>query len=243
MLPCKNSLLLILAHSTETLLLESLPLYVKPVFILTVLLAMYLFYRATNRSNTVLILMLSWVAMQGIISFTGFYEVMDIIPPRPLLLILVPLVAILIMFLLKDGRAFTDRLEMKWLTLLHFVRAPAALIVYWLYLAGGVPKMLTFTGGNYDVFFGLSAPFVYHGFIQNRLGRKFMLWWNIAGLILLLTMMAIAVFSIRSELQKLNFEQPITALLQFPFTWMRAVIVPMVLYSHLAAIRQLTRKK
>ena len=75
------------------------------------------------------------------------------------------------------------------------------------------------------------------------MSRKALLVWNILGLLLLLNIVVIAVLSAPFRFQLLGFEQPNIAILYFPFIWLPCCIVPLVLFSHLAAIRQLTRKK
>jgi hypothetical protein len=42
-----------------------------------------------------------------------------------------------------------------------------------------------------------------------------------------------------SPVQRLAFEQPNVALLHFSFGWLPAVLVPLVLLAHVAALRQL----
>jgi len=42
-----------------------------------------------------------------------------------------------------------------------------------------------------------------------------------------------------SPIQKIAFEQPNIAILYFPFCWLPTFIVPIVLFSHLVAVRKL----
>jgi hypothetical protein len=39
--------------------------------------------------------------------------------------------------------------------------------------------------------------------------------------------------------QQLNFDQPNRAVLYFPYVWLPAIVVPIVLFSHLAALWQI----
>ncbi|MDB6080057.1 MAG: putative transrane protein of unknown function, partial [Akkermansiaceae bacterium] len=41
--------------------------------------------------------------------------------------------------------------------------------------------------------------------------------------------------------QRLALDQPNVAILSFPFIWLPTFIVPVVLFTHLASIRQLAR--
>jgi hypothetical protein len=60
---------------------------------------------------------------------------------------------------------------------------------------------------------------------------------------LLINIVVNAALSAPSVVQQFAFEQPNIAILYFPFNLLPAVIVPLVLFSHLAAIRQLLRYK
>jgi hypothetical protein len=46
-----------------------------------------------------------------------------------------------------------------------------------------------------------------------------------------------------SPLQKIAFDQPNIAILNFPFSWLPTFIVPIVLLGHLVSIRQLLKEK
>ena len=60
---------------------------------------------------------------------------------------------------------------------------------------------------------------------------------------LLLNIVFIAIFSAPFSFQKFAFEQPNIAVLFFPFSWLPAFIVPVVLFCHLASIRQLIKHR
>ena len=63
--------------------------------------------------------------------------------------------------------------------------------------------------------------------------------WNVICLALLFNIVFTAVFSVQSPFQQFAFDQPNIAVLYFPFIWLPCCIVPLVLLSHLAAIRQI----
>ena len=218
--------------------MENLQALTVILFILTTLLLIILFYKASNKSKTGLLIMLSWLLLQSIISVSGFYQKTSTIPPRIIFLILPPVLFIIILFATGRGRQFIDQLNPGMLTLLHIVRIPVELVLYGLFLEKQVPQLMTFTGGNYDIVSGLSAPFIYYfGFIKKSLGKWSLLIWNIICLCLLFTIVFHAVISAPSPFQKLAFDQPNLAIQHFPYTLLPAFIVPLVLFSHLAGIR------
>jgi hypothetical protein len=220
--------------------MENLPTYISIVFGLTTILAVGLFYKATNNSKITLLILLTWLALQTFIGLSGFYKVTDTIPPRFLLLVLPPILFIIGLFATSKGRQFIDSLDIKTLTILHTVRIPVEIVLFWLFINKTVPEIMTFEGRNFDILSGLTAPIIfYFGFVRKQLDRKIILLWNFICLGLLINIVANAVLSAPFPFQKFAFDQPNIAVLYFPFNWLPSCVVPLVLLSHLATIRQL----
>jgi hypothetical protein len=220
--------------------MENLPTFINIVFGLTTLLTVGLFYKATNHSKTTLVILFIWLAIQTVIGLSGFYIVTDTIPPRFLLLVLPPVLLIIGLFTTSKGRQYVDGLDIKILTILHTIRIPVEVVLYWLFVNKTVPELMTFEGRNFDILSGLTAPIVfYFGFIKDRIDKKQMLLWNFICLGFLMNIVVNAVLSAPSPFQKFAFDQPNIAILYFPFTWLPSCVVPLVLFSHLATIRQL----
>lgn len=133
--------------------------------------------------------------------------------------------------------------NVKALTLLHVVRVPVELTLYWLFLYKVIPVIMTFEGRNFDILCGLSAPVVYYfGYIRNVLSKNLLLFWNVICLFLLVNIVVIAVLSAPFSFQKFGFNYPNIALFYFPFVWLPCCIVPAALFAHLVVIRQLAVK-
>ena len=141
-------------------MISNLPFYINIVFILTTVLTVFLFYKATQRSVTALVIIGLWILIQAILSFTGFYTVTDTIPPRFALLALPALLFIIFLFITPKGKNFINSLDIKMLTLLHIVRIPVEICLYWLFLHKSIPQLMTFEGRNFDIMAGLTAPVV-----------------------------------------------------------------------------------
>lgn len=223
--------------------MENLPMYIPIIFGLTTLLAVVLFYKATNNSKTTLIILLIWLGIQALIGTSGFYLITDTIPPRFLLMVLPPILLMITLFATSKGRQYIDGLDTKALTILHIVRIPVELVLFWLFVQKAVPELMTFEGRNFDILSGISAPFIYYfGFVKKQLSNKIMLLWNIICLGLLINIVVNALFSAPFPFQKFAFEQPNIAVLYFPFNWLPSIVVPLVLFSHLVVIRQVRKK-
>jgi hypothetical protein len=224
--------------------MDHLPKYISLVFGLTTLLTVYLFYRATRNSRATLYILYAWLGFQAIVGLSGFYRETAGFPPRFLLLVLPPFVFIAGLFVTAGGRRFLDSLSLKNLILLHSVRIPVEIVLIWLFLNKVIPQLMTFEGRNFDILAGLTAPLiVYFGFVVHKIKGKTILLWNFICLGLLINIIVIAFLSLPLPFQRFAFEQPNIAVLYFPFVWLPSCIVPLVLLSHLAAIRQLINRR
>lgn len=220
-----------------------LPFYISITFILITLVTLAFLYFATNKSKTVLIICLVWLILQAILGNNEFYLVTDTIPPRFLVLLLPPFLTIILLFSLKKGKLFLDKLNTPILTLLHVVRIPVEIVLFWLFIHKMVPELMTFEGRNFDIISGISAPFIfYFGYYRKRLNPKIILVWNFLCIGLLLNIVIHAILSAPFPFQQLAFDQPNIAVLYFPFNWLPAFVVPVVLFSHLVCIRQFMKK-
>jgi hypothetical protein len=224
--------------------MSDLPFHISFIFILTVFLTVLIFYLATKKSKTTLIILAAWLGLQAIISATGFYTVTNNMPPRSALLIFPPIIFIIILFISPKGKKYIDGLNIKTLTILHTIRLPVEIVLYWLFVQKVVPQMMTFEGRNFDIISGITAPIIFYiGFYAMKSGRISILFWNFFCLGLLINIVIIAILSAPFPFQKFAFDQPNIAMLYFPYVWLPCFLVPIVLFSHLASIRQLLKKK
>ncbi len=220
--------------------MDNLPVYIGIVFGLTTILSGYIFYKATVQSRNTGVILISWLIFQAGLGLAGFYTITDTMPPRFLLLVLPPLLLIIFLFNNARGLEFIDSLDIKTLTILHTIRIPVEVVLYWLYINRAVPELMTFSGRNLDILSGISAPIVFYlGFIRKSLSKKFLIFWNGICLVLLFNIVINGILSAPFPFQQFAFDQANMAVLYFPFNWLPGFIVPLVLFSHLATIRQL----
>lgn len=224
--------------------MQNLPIFIPILFVFTTLLSVALFYKASNQSLRTLLLLIIWLTIQAIIGLSGFYTIENTLPPRFIGLVLPPFLLILGLFLTQKGREYIDSLDIKTLTLFHFIRFFVEIVLFQLSIYKVVPDLMTFEGRNFDILAGITAPFVYYfGFIKNQLSRKVLLAWNIVCVFLLLNIVINAILSAPTQFQQFAFEQPNIAVLYFPYLWLPCCLVPLVLFSHLATIRHLRNGK
>ena len=230
---------------------ENLPQFISIIFILTTFLTVgFLFYAIrqtvfdTAAAKIVFFLIPFWLFFQAMISLGGFYQNTSIIPPRLPLFAVLPALLLIISLFIFARTSFIEPLPLKVLTLLHIVRIPVELVLYWLAEHKTIPQIMTFAGWNFDILSGILAPIVFWlAFRNGKVNRKLLIAWNILGLALLINIVSIAILSLQSPIQRVAFEQPNRAVLYFPFIWLPAIVVPIVLFSHLASLWILFKKK
>ena len=140
--------------------MENLPIYVYITFGATVLFAIGLFYKATNYSKPFLLLLMGWLIIQSSLGIAGFYSNPNNMTARFPLLFLPPLLLLVSRFITKKGRALIDGLHLPRLTIFHIIRLPVEIVLFWLFINKSVPESMTFDGRNFDIFSGISAPFI-----------------------------------------------------------------------------------
>jgi len=220
----------------------NLPPIVPFIMVLSLILCIFSFYRASANNKTLLNIVLAFVAVQGIASILGFYSNFTVLPPRIPLLVLPSFAFIALLYAFPGSRQFLDTMDQAWLTFLHIIRFPVELVLYWLFMCNLVPELMTFEGRNFDVISGISAPFIaYWGYVKKRIRKSWLLLWNFACLGLLLNIVIHAILSAPSPFQQLAFDSPNTGVFYFPYAWLPSIIVPIVFLSHVICIRQLIR--
>lgn len=231
--------------------MDNLPAYVSIVFILTTFVTVGFLLQAVKAAGLeslpakiLLFLLPLWIMFTGILCVGGFYQQTDAMPPRMLIAGVFPTILLIIAYFGFFRTSFVERLPLRLLTLLHAVRIPVELVLYWLFVGGQVPQVMTFEGRNFDIASGIFALVVYFlAFRSNVVNRWLLIAFNIIGLVLLINIVSIAVMSLPTPLQQLSFEQPNRAVLFFPYVWLPTLVVPIVLFSHLAALWKLSKNK
>lgn len=222
--------------------MHQLPLFIPTVFIISIALALIIIIKAFGAGKKFIFILCGWLLIQAILSIFGFYHINGVKMARFLLLIMPPLVFVILALTTDAGRRLTGQPDLKWLALLHIIRIPVEIVLFWLFLNHAVPRIMTFEGRNLDILAGISAPFIYYfGFVKNQLSNKVILVWNFICIVLLLNIVVIAVLSMPFPIQQFGFNQPDIALFYFPFVLLPGCLVPMVIFAHVFSIRQLLK--
>ena len=229
-------------------MIEQVPAYVSIVFLITSFLTFGIFAYAIRRvgfdllwSKLLLFLIPFWMLFQAVIALGGFYLHTESLPPRLPVFAVLPAMA-LIIACFATGRDFIEKLPLKTLTVLHVVRIPVELTLAWLYEQRLIPQVMTFHGWNFDISSGFFAIIVtLLAFRGKKPKRALLIAFNVIGLLLLTNIVTIAILSAETPLQKLAFDMPNRGVLYFPYIWLPAMIVPIVLFCHLTSLWKLLK--
>jgi hypothetical protein len=211
------------------------------VFMLVVVAAGVLLIQAAPQHKQWVTRVLGFLILaQSGAAFSGFYLDSQSMPPRFALAILPSMFIIVGLFFFKKGKEFLDNLDLRFLLMIHFLRIPVEWCLYDLYQQAMIPEIMTFEGRNFDILIGISAILIYLiTYTFKRYNRALLIVWNVTGMIFLLNIVVHAILSVQSPIQQFGFEQPNRAVLEYPFVLLPAVVVPLVMLSHLVSLRKL----
>jgi hypothetical protein len=223
-------------------MIPNLPLFISITFLAAVAYTYLITMQASNNHKAVRWGSLLWLIAIAVPTLYGFFLDTSTTPPRMPILLAPTLIAMLVAFNTQKGKAFIDSLDTKLLTWLSLVRIPVEICLFWLFLEGHLPEVMTFEGRNWDILAGATAPIVaYLYFNRKTLIKKLFLAWNVIGVLLLVNIIVHAILSVPSPIQQFGLEQPNMAILHFPFVWLASYVAPVVLFSHFVIIRRLRK--
>jgi hypothetical protein len=214
------------------------------VFMLVVVAAGVLLIQAAPQHKQWVTRVLGFLILaQSGAAFSGFYLDSQSMPPRFALAILPSVIIIVGLFTFKKGKEFLDALDLRFLLMIHFLRIPVEWCLYDLYQQAMIPEIMTFEGRNFDILIGITAIIIYLiTYTFKRYNRALLIIWNVIGMVFLLNIVVHAILSVQSPIQQFGFDQPNRAVLEYPFVLLAAVVVPIVMLSHLATLRKLILK-
>jgi hypothetical protein len=186
------------------------------------------------------VVLAGWLALTLALAAAGFFADFRALPPR-FLVVLAPALAALVWL----GRArsvgrLLATVPPAWLVWPQTFRILVEIVLWRLIVAGAAPEIMTFTGRNFDVLVGLTAPVVAYGcFVARWWGPRVAIWWNVAGLLILVNTVVHAQLAAPTRFQVYVTEPPNTFLASVPYIWLAAFLVPLAWGLHVLSIRRL----
>ena len=231
--------------------MSGVPAFVSVIFMLTVFvtvgISIFVVRREaadTTAGRIVLAAIPFWLLFQAALGIGGFYQQTGGGPPRLLLFGPLPAFLFILGLFVFARNTFVASLPFLALTLIHTIRIPVEAVLHFLAEAGAIAPQMSFTGWNFDILSGISAPIIaYLAFRGDSPNRKLLIVWNLAALGLVLTIVAISIAAFPSPFRQIAFDQPNRAVSFFPYVWLPSVIVPIVVFCHFASLYKLLANK
>ncbi|MBK6627616.1 MAG: hypothetical protein IPJ87_10610 [Flavobacteriales bacterium] len=193
-------------------------------------------YKAT-RSLVFLLILVALGALHSLLAAHGVHADAMVFPPPQMALLAPVLLSLIVCTLLPAGRRWMRGLPLFALTAIHVLRIPVELVLHQGFEEGLLPQDMTYAGFNFDIYSGISAVLLLPWLRSSRPpSRGVLIGWNIFCLVLLAIVVSTAVLSIPSSVQRINFDRPNVLLIAPPWILLPAVLVPAVLWSHVAAL-------
>jgi hypothetical protein len=193
---------------------------------------------ARRRALTVLLIAGAWMTMTWVAAASGVLRRWDATPPPFALLVLgVALMAFLIAFS-GYGRLLAVGLPLWTLVAVQTFRLPLELAMHAMYERGIMPEQMSYSGRNLDILTGATAIVVAALARGARGPRWVVAAWNVAGLVLLINVVTIAIVS-TPRFAYFGPDRVNVWVTYPPFVWLPAVMVVAALAGHLLIFRAL----
>ncbi len=185
--------------------------------------------------------LLLYLVLHGVLAVAGVYANVHSNMLPIVLIVPLPVFTLLLWVAFFRHGAFFRSLSLRRLTYLQTFRVLVETVLFYSALEHGlIPELMTFSGRNFDLLVGLTAPLVaWLVFERAVLGARFLLAWNVAGLALLGNIVTHAVLSLPTPVQRLAFEQPNVLVLEFPYIYLPVLLVMAALLGHVVSITRL----
>jgi hypothetical protein len=182
-----------------------------------------------------------WLVYVGLFSSLGYMRDPSLRPPG-ILWVIGPLVLFVVVVVRSNIGARVAAAIPLWLILgFESFRIGVELLMHRLWEDGLMPKLLTYEGGNVDMFFGLSAPIIAWIAVTGRLGLRLAMGWNVLGLLSLASAAASSVLT--GPLKLISAEVPNVAMGIFPYTFIPGFLAPLAVTFHVLAIRAIAARQ
>jgi hypothetical protein len=189
-------------------------------------------------------LLVTWIGLLTILASTGFFADFSKWPPRPVLAMLIPLPIIFLIAFSKTGTQLLQTVPSSWLVFMQSFRVIVELLLLFAFMAGKLPVQMTFEGRNFDVVTGvLALPIGYLLAKKKSYASRLAVAFNIIGVLLLLNILVIAVFSMPTSIRYFMNEPSSILVSQFPFILLPGILVPIAYTMHIFSLRQLLAKQ
>ena len=184
--------------------------------------------------------LLMWVIYLVAISSTGILNDFTLPPKLPLIVVIPALLAVVFFITRPTTSTILEHTPMYLLVGFQGFRVFVELIIWLGFQEGYLPVATTFEGSNFDIIVGLTAiPIAFYTF-KNKTSNQMLLFWNIAGLLILANTVRVFVFAgFFPELLGLKPGQVGVEFVTIPYLFIASIYMPMAVFLHGLSIRKI----
>ena len=180
-----------------------------------------------------------WIVILSALSLSGFIANFDSLPPRLLLVLIVPIVTLLLIMRSKALKIILNNIPLNWIPVLQSFRIVVEIFIWFLWLDRIIPIQMTFEGRNLDILVGITGPMAaWLFFRKERIKKWAAILWNVFGMVLLLNIVVVALLSAPTPLRVFMNEPANTIVATFPSVFLPGVLVTVAYYGHIFSIKQ-----
>jgi hypothetical protein len=201
-------------------------------------------YLSAAHAQVVMLGLPAWLLYVGLLSWTGVIADLTLRPPG-ILFVLLPVFLFIGLFAVRSqaGLQAAVGLPIGLLIGAQVFRVPVEIGLHRLWAEGLVPRLMTYEGGNVDLFVGLTAPLVAWLAARGAAGRRLAVGWNVVGLLALLNIIVRSALTAPGPFHLLESEVPNLAIATFPFTFLAGFFAPMAVLLHVLSLRRLAAQR
>jgi uncharacterized membrane protein len=186
---------------------------------------------------TATIVVAGWLVIVAALTINGFVNSFSAFPPRPLVLVALPIIAITAWSFTSNAKHILRTIPPHWMVYMQAFRIVVEIILWMAFVELIIPKQMTFEGRNWDVLTGILAlPFGYY--VQKRKSSTAQLAFNVVGIVLLLNIVIISILSMPTSARVFFNEPANTVVATFPFVYLPTVLVVLAAGLHILSLRQ-----
>lgn len=189
-----------------------------------------------------LIVVFGWFAFVYIWSRFGIFSNFEIFPFNAMPMVIIPMIIVLIFTLSKTTKEILAHIPQESLVKLQSFRFYVEVLLWALYASALLPIQMTFEGKNFDIITGVTAVLLTTRMgsfmLLDKLPKFAIVFWNLIGLALLITIVTIAILSMPTPLRYFMNDPANTIVTEFPISLLPAFLVPLAYMLHILSIRK-----
>jgi hypothetical protein len=183
-----------------------------------------------------------WFLAQYLLGKYGFFvQGLGDIPPRIMLFVVPNVLFLLYLAFSQKGKQLSIQFGLVFLSAVQVFRLGVEMVLWQLDARELLPSVMSFEGRNFDVLVGLTAPAVAYLYSRGKISTRWMVAWNISGLVLVTNVVVHGMLSVPG-IEVIQTNVPNFIVSYAPFNLLPGVLVPFAYALHIASLRKLLNR-